>query len=923
MALTVGTQLGSLEITALLGKGGMGEVYRARDLKLKREVAIKILPEEFSADTDRVSRFQREAEVLASLNHPHIAAIHNFEETNGTRYLVLELVEGETLADRLMRGPMPFDEAVQVARQIVDALEAAHERGIVHRDLKPGNIKIGPDGKVKVLDFGLAKVVASAQVAEGFSNSPTLMSGSMGGVILGTASYMSPEQARGKPVDKRADIWAFGAMLYEMVTAKRLFAGEDLTDTLATVVKIDPDLSAAPRQLRRLLKKCLEKDPRKRLRDIGDVWELLDEPNSDAERVTAKARPTAWIVAAALAFIAATLGLGLWRALQFVEQPLVRLEVELGANVSLPVPAPASNAAIISPDGTRLAYVSGTPLKLFIRKLDQPKATELAGTENARAAFFSPDSVWLGFVSAGGDKLNKISAEGGAVVPLVNSQFLARAAWSEDGNIYIGQATTDGQNPPMLRIPAAGGAATKVMEPTGDPLVYNSEQILPGGKAVMLSAYPTNDPEASSIQILTLSDHKTKTITPGASRARYVPSGHLIYAVKGTLFAVPFDLDRLETRGTPTPVLDDLAYSRATLATDFDVSAAPAGHGTLVYRRGGPMGGGGGQTSTIQWVDTTGKREPLIAKPSFYRTPRISPDGKRLALIADLRPLRTATTTVAGGDVWVYDLARDNLTQLTRGESYGFALWTLDGKYLILATPGSGLMWLRADGSTQPRVLVASKTPMAPESITTDGKLVYHDNTDPNALQIWTVSLTEESGQLKAGKPELFLGGKGASYLQAAVSPDGKWLAYSVSERSAAGAPGMNRSRNVIPELYVQPFPASPDGMRVHVSNNGGGNPVWSRTGELLYASPADGNIMAVKYSARNGEFVASKPRVWLANATRGRRSASFDLHPDGTRLAILVPEDDPAQAETPKPDHTLVFLLNFFDELRRRAPIH
>jgi serine/threonine-protein kinase len=426
-------------------------------------------------------------------------------------------------------------------------------------------------------------------LAINLSNSPTLSAAAtQQGIILGTAAYMSPEQARGKSVDRRADIWSFGVVFFEMLTGGRLFGGEDITDTLARVIQAQPNLDDVPREVRRLLRKALEKDPKHRLRDIGDAWELLDEPSPEFERLApTNARSLARIAAAALAFIAAALGFGWWRAAQAVEQPLVQLGLELGEDVSLPALA-TSNAIAISADGTRLAYVSGTPAKLFVRKLNQRKATELPGTENARAPFFSPDGQWLGFISRGGDKINKISVEGGAVVPLAaDSQGLTRGAWGEDGNIYVGRTSIALHDPAIVRIPSGGGTSTTVLESTTELQNHILEQILPGGKAIMFVSFPANDPQATSIQILTLSDHKTKTIAPGASRPKYVPSGHLIYASRGALFAVPFDLDRLELRGTPTRILDDLAYNRATLRSDFDVTAVPEGHGTLIYRSGG------------------------------------------------------------------------------------------------------------------------------------------------------------------------------------------------------------------------------------------------------------------------------------------------------------------------------------------------
>jgi serine/threonine-protein kinase len=915
----IGTKLAHYEITAHLGTGGMGEVYQATDSKLGRSVAIKLLPEAFTHDTERVARFEREARVLASLNHPNIAAIYGVEESGERKFLVMELAPGDTLADRIRRGPVPLDEALHIAHQIAAALESAHEKGVVHRDLKPANIKVIPDGVVKVLDFGLAKAYEmEPSKSVTLSNSPTITrAATQQGVILGTAAYMSPEQARGKSVDKRSDIWSFGVVLYEMLTGKLLFEGEDVTDTLAKVLQSEPKLDAVPIKIRRLLKSCLERDPKNRLRDIADAWRLLDEsaPTAGASR-----SPFSWAVAVVSLIIAAALGFVLWRVSQPVEQPLVRLEVELGADVSLPIPNASRNAVILSPNGTRLAYVSGTPPKLFIRRLDQPKATSLPGTEETRAAFFSPDGRWVGFVAAGGDKLNKISVEGGAVVPLANSQFLAGGVWGEDGNIYIGQASIDGKNPAIVRIPAGGGLPEKIMDPTTNQTVHDSAQILPGGKALLFSSYVTSDPEASSVQVITLTDHKIKTIVPGA-RAKYLPSGHLIYSSKGTLFAVPFDVDRLEMHGTPTPILDDLAYSRQTLAADFDISSTPNGHGTLVYLSGGPMGrgrSGAAQALTLQWIDATGKKTPLISTPAAYRNPRLSPDGKKLAVIAN--PGENSLGNVSSyGDVWVYDLVRETPAQLTKGEPYTNPIWTPDGKYLIAGRAKGGMVWMRADGSSQPQTLLSNQgfRLQAPNSITSDGKwLAYSDAQGPvSTVGLWTVPLSEDAGQLKAGKPDLFLEKTDNGFLYAAFSPDSQWLAYTAFDGSGIG--GGKFSSPPSPDVYVRPFPPSREGGQVKISDRGVG-PVWSKNGELLYLRAPD--IMAVRYIARGGVFEASKPRVWRENAT----STSFDVDPDGKRLVILVPADtpQPTQTEAPKPQHTVTYMLNFFDEVKRRAPI-
>ena len=469
MALATGTRLGSYEVLSAIGAGGMGEVYQANDTKLGRDVAIKVLPEAFAHDADRLSRFQREAKMLAALNHANIATIYGLEQSGGTGYLVMELVSGENLAERAKRdGAVPVEEALTIAKQIAEALEAAHEKGIIHRDLKPANVKLTPEGKVKVLDFGLAKAFAGDTSTEDMGNSPTLsMAATMQGVILGTAAYMSPEQARGKAVDKRTDIWAFGCVLYELLTGKAAFHGEDVTDILAAVVRAEPDWTALPANIspsiRVLLQRCLRKDRRQRTPDAATIRiEIEDAIAAPKDSGATQAAPTStsklpWAVAAALAIVAVVMAFGWWRATRPVEQPLrplVRLDVDLGPDVSLGSPYGADT--ILSPDGTRLVYVSQG--RLFTRRLDQPNATELAGTQGAYAPFFSPDGQWVAFFSLG--KLKKISVEGGSAITLCDANNGSGGSWGEDGNIIAGLTTNSG----LSRIPSGGGPPTSVTD---------------------------------------------------------------------------------------------------------------------------------------------------------------------------------------------------------------------------------------------------------------------------------------------------------------------------------------------------------------------------------------------------------------------------------------------------------------------------
>ena len=908
MALAPGTRLGVYEVTAQIGVGGMGEVYRATDSNLKRSVAIKVLPASVAGDADRLVRFQREAEVLAALNHPNIGAIYGLKKTPEFTALVMELVEGDDLSQRIARGAIPLDEALPIAKQIADALEAAHEQGIVHRDLKPANIKVRADGTVKVLDFGLAKAMdVGSGASGGLSMSPTIMSPaqlSAVGVILGTAAYMAPEQARGRTVDKRADIWAFGVVLFEMLSGSRPFDGEDLAETMGAVIHKEPAWTrlptATPASVQTVLQRCLQKDSKQRLRDIGDVRLALEGAFETAvpQSAASGARPTSsaarmlpWAVAATFAVAAVALAIlwAPWRAETSLDRPFVRLDVDLGPTVSLPPPYVDGSSVILSSDGTRLAYVSGASTKLFTRRLDQPTATELPGTDGATGPFFSPDGQWIGFVAA--NKLNKISVDGGAIVPLGALSNMNGATWAEDGNIIVGEPFFRG----IVRIPANGGPAEILTPLANGEISLTFPHLLPGGKAVLFSAVATPGAENGTIEVLTLEDRHRKVVVRGASSARYLATssgtGHLVYTNKTTLFAVPFDLNKLETRGTAVPILDDVAYSAGTNgAAQLTFSSAPSGHGTLVYRRASATVNA---PTTIQWVDATGKKEPIRSKSSLYQYPSLSPDGKRLAL----------TDNVGGGsDVWVYDPLRDAMTRLTFGGGVNvFPVWSPDGQYIVFERVGNGLFWTRSDGASQPQALTTSKNIQFPWSFSPDGKRLAYVNFE-GSPQVWTVPLEEQSGQLKTGKPEQFLKST-FSDMTPAFSPDGRWLAYQSNES------GKN-------EVYVRAFPPPASGQsgKWQVSNDGGVAPRWSRNGhELMYRS--GDQIIAASYTAKGDTFVAEKPRVWIAKLG----GTDWDLAPDGKRVAVLTPVES---GDAPKQDHEVVFLQNFFDELRRRVPL-
>ena len=917
MPLSINTRLGPYEILSALGAGGMGEVYRAHDTRLRRDVAIKILPRAFTSDPDRLARFEREARVLASINHPHIGAIYGIEEgplagpaetgpdDPGVRALVLELVEGETLAERIVRARRPqgpaigIDEALSIARQIALALDAAHERGIVHRDLKPANIKITPDGVVKVLDFGLASIGSGGTDGPGENdgqnptNSPTMMIGAtQAGMILGTAAYMAPEQARGMSVDKRADVWAFGVVLYEMLTGRRALDGQDVSTILAGVIQAEPRWDGVPPKMRRLLENCLEKDPKKRLRDIGDVWKLLDDAPVSSPMDPSRSRlgSVGWLAAGALAIVAAIALWAPWRgASRRAEQPLVRLEVDLGPDVVLvPLITPTPSGVSISPDATRLVYVAsvaGGPQKLLTRRLDQTRATEFAGTEGASGPFFSPDGQWVGFFD--GRSLKKIAVAGGAAVPLGEFTLVAGGSWGDDGNLIVGSGLTNG----LLRIPAGGGAEAIVTKLAAGETFHGFPQILPQGKTVLVTVYHTPPGvQNSTIEVVSLTDSRRKTVARGGTSARYFPSGHLVYTNRATMFAVPFDLDSLETRGTAVPIIDDIAFDAAAGIAQFDVSRG----GTLVYRKA--SAGSDAAMTTVRWLDATGKQEPLQAKAGVYFVAHLSHDGKRLALLTRDRE------GIAARDVWIYDIERDAMRRLTFGAAaYQSPVWSPDGQYVVIGSVGQGMFWSRADGSGQPQVLLSSKSIQFPTSFTPDGKrLAYHEV--EGSTQLWTVAVEDVGGRLQAGKPERYLKTQ-FNDSDPMFSPDGRWLAYVSNESGRL-------------EVFVRAFPApaSGQGGKWQISNSGGTLPVWSRNGrELLYR--AGDQIMSISYTVNGDSFVAEKPRVWVAKLGG---ATGFDLAPDGKRLVVLAPV---AGADASKQEHTVVFLQNFFDELRRRVP--
>jgi serine/threonine-protein kinase len=906
LALPRGTRLGPYEVTAQIGVGGMGEVYRATDTNLGRQVAIKVLPKAFAQDADRLARFEREAKALASLNHTNIAQIYGLERSHGTTALVMELVEGPTLADRIAQGAIPIDEALPIAKQIAEALETAHEQGIIHRDLKPANIKVRRDGTVKVLDFGLAKALESSPGATDVSQSPTISSPAMTqmGVILGTAAYMSPEQAKGKAVDRRADIWAFGCVLYEMLAGTRAFRGETVSETLADVLRSEPPWAALPPEtpvtLHNVLRRCLQKDPRQRVRDIGDVRLAL----SGAFETTAVVETTAvavsplrvWQRPAAAAVIAvsliATAGLAVWALMRPAPAPpiqLVRFTVSPPSRQSLVATNENDPDVAISPDGTRIVYVAGDETgggqRLYVRVLDQLEARLVEGFEDPRTPFLSPDGRWVG-VFGEPNVLKKVTVNGGPAVTICKINGGPRgASWGPDDTIVF--ATNDPATG-LLRVSAGGGEAEVLTTPD----VQKGEEhywpeVLPGGKAVLFTILSKAGVQNAQIAVLNLQTGEQKVLVPGGSYPRYVPTGHIVYGVEGTLRAVVFDLGRLEVRSDPVPVLQ-----RVTTKPSGAASFGVAQDGSLVYL---PRDIQGGVERTLVWVDRKGREESLKAPPRAYTSPRISPDGTKVAL--EIRDQEN--------DIWVWDLARATLTRLTFDAGLDISpVWTPDGRRIAFsstrgaATGGSNLHWQPADGTGAVERLRESAEPNTqfPTSFSPDGtRLLFVEIGSTTGLDIGILPMEGE----RRATPLVQTPAQEGS---AEVSPDGRWVAY---ESNGSG-------RN---EIYVRPFPEV-NGGRWQVSTGGGFDPLWRHDGRELFYLVGPGRMMGTPIQAGAGAtFAAGNPRVVFDGEYVEQ---GYDVSPDGQRFLMI--KDARPTGEGPPPSQ-LIVVQHWLEELKRLVP--
>jgi serine/threonine-protein kinase len=866
------SSIGHYRIISKLGEGGMGAVYRASDTKLGRDVALKVLPDSFIADADRTTRFAREAQVLASLNHPNIAAIYGVEE----RTLVLELVEGPTLAQRIAQGPIPLEEALPIAGEIAEALEYAHERGIIHRDLKPANVKVTAEGRVKVLDFGLAKALWSEPPATDPASSPTLtMRATMAGTIIGTAAYMSPEQAKGKPVDRRADIWAFGVVLYEMLAGQRAFEGDSAAELVGAVIHKEPDLGRIPPKFRRLLGKCLEKDPKQRLKAIGDWRLLLDEPTAVA--APSRARPTigqwtGWAAAALLAVAAA------WMWLRTPsESPRVV------TRTSMILPTGARNPAL-SRDGKKLVYSAqgpgGRPI-LTLRMMDQLDGKPIAGTDAGVYPVFSPDGQWIAYLSVqNGYTLKKIPVTGGASLT-ISDELNGPPDWGLDDTIVCSSSTG------LMRVPAAGGAArplTTINAKDGESY-HTSPQILPGGQAVLFTITHGSPFQRSfdsaRIAVADLKTGAYRVLVNAGHHGRYVPTGHLVYSRGSTLFAVPFDVKRLKVTGPEAPVLDGVSEGQYT----FSASSL------LVFTAGGARASR--PLSRLEWMDRQGVEQPLPEAPHSWVEIAVSPNGRLLA-----GSISESTSQAPRSDIWIYDLERHTLTRLTFEGSNFYPVWTRNGRWVTYSSirrAKPGIYRVPADKSRQPEQLLAGEW-VFPSSWTPDDKALLYTQSGGGKDQNWILPAADSGVE---NKPRL-LSRTSFSEEAPSVSPDGKWVAYDSDESGKY-------------EIYVEPFPGP--GGKIQISTQGARGPVWSRNGrDLLYVNPDTMQLMAVDVTTTPA-FRAGQPKALFKLTGASVEEAVFDVTPDANRF--LVGRVQEGMAVT-----TFVTITNWFDDLRRRAPM-
>ncbi len=863
MALTAGVRLGPYEIVSPLGAGGMGEVYKARDTRLERTVAIKVLTDRLSGDPDLRRRFEREARVISSLNHPHICTLHDVGHETGTDYLVMEYLEGETVADRLLRGPLPLDQALRIGVEVADALDKAHRQGIIHCDLKPGNVMLTRDG-AKLLDFGIARLWRPPQpVADGTPEGRTTALHTQN-LLLGTLQYMAPEQFDGKEPDPRSDIFAFGCLLYEMVTGRPAFAGANAMEVVAAIVGAGPAPATTidkkvPAALDRALQQCLAKDPEERWQSARDLRKELQwiqqSPAAAAPVRSAVGRSSFWGLAVLSAVLAVALANSIWRRGMppaAAPQSLVRFSITLPSDQSLDESIGYSVA--LSPDGKRLAYVAsrGSEQSIYIRSLDSLESVRVPGTARASSPFFSPDGEWIGFEAAG--KLVKVPVSGGSPQVLCDVLFPGGATWGADDTIVFTPLYTGG----LFAISARGGKPRRLTTPDSSQgeAAHLWPDFLPDGKHILFTIWNgSTNWDQSRIAILSLDTGKWQTLLEGGSFARYDPGGHLLYLRGDTLFVAPFDLKGLRVTGRPVQVVQGVLMELGIGAAYFSVSQA----GTLAYAPGTART----PSRSLVAVDRSGKSRLIASARRAYNSPRVSPNGRRIALwLEDATP-----------DIWIHDLALDTLTRASFGADDHTPVWSPDGKRLAFESSRTGphqVFVQPADGTGDATQLTTGQYDHYLCDWSADGQhLVFMEWHPQTGADLWTLQLDGNS------PPRPFLKSP-FNEKQAAFSPDGRWLAY-VSDES-----GQN-------EVYVQPFPGP--GPKQQVSAGGGEEPAWSRSGrELFYR--IGGRMMAVNVRD-GGDFSVDRPRrlfegLFYYTAAPNR---TYDVSPDGRFVMVGEPE--------------------------------
>jgi eukaryotic-like serine/threonine-protein kinase len=888
MAIPVGQRLGPYEILSAIGAGGMGEVYRARDTRLERIVAVKILPDHLSDRAELRERFEREARTIASLNHPHICTLYDIGHQDGTDFLVMEYLEGETLAERLKKSSLPLDQALQYAIEIADALDKAHRKGITHRDLKPTNIMLTKSG-TKLLDFGLAKLSQDAGSTTPLSQRRTAESAvTTEGTILGTLQYMAPEQVEGKTneIDARTDIFAFGAVVYEMATGKKAFEGKTSASVMAKILEVDPPSMVSlqpmtPPALDRAVKKCLAKEPERRWQAASDVCDELRwiVESSVTQGVTVAAaepvrkdrlKTALWAGAAVAACI--MVGFAIWFLKPTAPRAVTRFVMSLPTGQRLDTGRPA---IVISPDGTRLVYAAGPnanlPQQLYVRAMDGLEARPIPGTEGGRYPFFSPDGQWVGF-SAGG-KLKKIPLSGGAPVTLadVEAEGARGGSWSSQGMIVFAPQIPGR----MVQIPDSGGNPKQLTRlakgETGDVL----PQLLPGGKALLFlhasGPLTTTTGDATvAVESLATGERRDLLEVQGVTTPSYAPTGHLVYTQGTNLMAAPFDSQRLALTGAAVPAIENV------LPLQFSFSST----GTLVYAPGSV------ETRQLKlvWVDRKGTEQAVPAPPHNYVLPRISPDGRRVA----------ASIEEADDQIWVYDLGRGTLTRLTfEGNANVDPIWTPDGKKIVFKGNQSRLFWQPADGSGPAQELTKSELTRnnAPGSFSPDGQVLVFMGNNPT-FDIFTLAV-------KDGKPQPFVQTP-ANETAPRFSPDGRFIVYASNESGRF-------------EIYVRPYPGP--GGKWQISTAGGTEPVWNPKGrELFYRE--ENKMMALDVTTQ-GAFSAGKPKILFEGpyVPSPRSFQDYDVSPDGQRFLMLK-----ANEQAPVAGQIAV-VLNWFEELKQKVP--